>query len=75
MITCTIDILATGQNIKRLMLAKGMTVKDLKKALGFTTGQAIYKWFHGQSLPTLDNILIVSKMLGATIDEIIIEEG
>jgi len=67
-----IDINATGKNIKKMMIDHGMTVKDMQKVFGFTTGQAIYKWFHGKSLPTIDNMVVIAKMFNVKIDDIII---
>ena len=69
---CAIDVPATGMNIKHMMMDRGVTVKELSAILGFTTGTAIYKWFYGQNLPTVDNLLIISRVLGVKIDDIII---
>jgi len=50
-------------------------VRDLQNALGFATPQAIYKWQKGQSLPTLDNLVILSAILHVSIDNILIVEN
>ena len=42
-----INTVATGQNINRMRIGAGMTVKDMQEVFGFTTPQAIYKWIHG----------------------------
>ncbi|MBR6766650.1 MAG: helix-turn-helix transcriptional regulator [Clostridia bacterium] len=67
-----IDVEATGENIARLRLQRGLSVKDLQAALGFATPQAIYKWQKGQSLPTLDNLVILSEILNVSIDNILV---
>ena len=69
-----VDVIATGQNINRLRLDAGMSVKDLQMVFGFATPQAIYKWFHGASMPTIDNLVILAAMLGVTMDEIVVVE-
>ena len=46
-----IDNVKTGQNIKELRKAKGMSVRELKDALGLSSSQAIYKWQWGDALP------------------------
>ena len=46
-----IDLIETGNNIRRLRVERGMTVRDLQKYFGFEEPQAIYKWQRGQSLP------------------------
>ena len=33
--------------------------------------QAIYKWIHGTSMPTIDNLVILSALLGVSMEEII----
>ena len=68
----TIDMAATGRNIMRLREAAGLTVKDLQDIFGFTTPQAIYKWQHGTAMPTIDNLVALSSVLGVPMDEIIV---
>ena len=70
-----IDLRATGQNIKRLREAAGFSVRDLQVILGFTSPQAIYKWQNGDSLPTIDNLVILAAVLGVAIDQIIVIDG
>lgn len=67
-----IDMTATGRNIARLRENAGMTVRDLQAIFGFSTPQAIYKWQHGDAMPTLDNIVILAAVFGVTVDEIIV---
>ena len=69
-----VDTVATGRNIDRLRIAAGMSVKDMQKVFGFATPQAIYKWIHGTSMPTIDNLVILAAMLGVTLDEIVAVE-
>ena len=69
-----IDLRATGQNIKNLRTAAGVSVRDLQMILGFTNPQAIYKWQNGDSLPTIDNLVILAAVLGVTVDEILVTD-
>lgn len=68
----TIDMVRTGQNIYRLRQLAGVSVKDLQEVFGFATPQAIYKWQHGTTLPTIDNLVVLAKVLGVRIDDILI---
>ena len=70
-----IDLRATGQNIKNLRVAAGISVRDLQNILGFTNPQAIYKWQNGYSMPSIDNLVILAALLGVTVDEILVVEG
>ena len=67
-----IDMIKTGRNITRLRKKAGLTVKELQEAFGFATPQAIYKWQRGTSLPTVDNLLVLSVLLGVSLNELII---
>ena len=69
-----VDTVATGRNIDRLRIAAGMSVKDMQMVFGFATPQALYKWIHGTSMPTIDNLVILAAMLGVTLDEIVVVE-
>ncbi len=67
-----IDMTATGRNIDRLRRDAGMTVRDLQAVFGFSTPQAIYKWQHGDGMPTLDNIVVLAAVFGVTVEDILV---
>ncbi len=68
----TIDMVRTGNNIARLRMEAGLSVRDLQRILGFATPQAIYKWQQGRALPTLDNLVVLAAVLGVRIDDILV---
>ena len=67
-----IYLIATGSNIRRLRIERGLTVRDLQRYFGFEEPQAIYKWQRGQSLPTVDNLYALGNLFGITMDEILV---
>lgn len=67
-----IDVNASGHNIKRLCKDRGYSATDLQASLGLGSCQACYKWFSGKNLPSIDNLLAISCLLGVTIEEILI---
>ena len=69
-----INTVATGRNIDRLRVEAGLSVRDMQMVFGFATPQAIYKWIHGTSLPTIDNMVILAAILDVTLDEIVVVE-
>lgn len=69
-----INMTATGRNITRLRKSAGMSVREIQEAFGFGTPQAIYKWQNGTSLPTVDNLVMLSGLFDVPIDEILIVE-
>ena len=68
----TIDMVKTGQNIVRLREMQGLSVKDLQDIFGFTTPQAIYKWQHGTTLPTVDNLIVLAAIFHIHMDDILV---
>ena len=66
---------ATGKQIKKLLSEKGYTVKDVQRVMGFENPQAIYKWISGKSLPSLDNFVILSRLLHTSIEDILVVDG
>lgn len=65
----------TGDQIKKLIKEKGYTVKDVQGAMGFENPQAIYKWMAGRTLPSLDNLIILSRMLHTKMEDILVIDG
>lgn len=69
-----INVQGTGQNILKLREKKGLSVKELQDIFGFTTPQAIYKWQHGATLPTIDNLVVLAAVFDVGIEEILVVE-
>lgn len=67
-----IDMIKTGENIREIMNTQGIKVSQIQEVMGFNTPQAIYKWLRGESLPSIDNILILAYVLKVQIEEILI---
>lgn len=67
-----IDIQATGENIKEFLEQNHITPKDVAKECGFTTCNTVYKWFRGESLPSIDSLVIVADMIGVPVDNLLV---
>lgn len=68
----TIDMVMTGKNITDLRRERGLSVKDIQEIFGFVTPQAIYKWQHGTTLPSIDNLVVLAAVLQVRVDDIIV---
>lgn len=68
----SIDMIRTGENIKRIRRERGVTVAEIAKYMGFSSPRAIYKWQNGETLPSVDNLLALSFLLDVTMDEIVV---
>ena len=65
----------TGSRIRSLLQESGYTVRDIQNAMGFENPQAVYKWISGKCLPSLDNFLILSRLLNTSIEDILVIDG
>ncbi len=74
-IDISIDMEATGANIKRLIKASGYSVEDIMTITGISTRQAVYKWFRGESIPSIETQLILCKALGLDITKLLVLNG
>ncbi len=66
-----INSLKTGQKIRQIMKEQNKTVRWIQRELGLESVQSIYHWFHGRSMPTIDNLYALSKLFQIPIDEIL----
>lgn len=70
----TINMIETCKNIKTIMKLNNIKIVQIQQILGFNTPQAIYKWFRGEAMPTLDNMVVLAATLNTTIDNLIVTE-
>ncbi len=68
----TIDMEATGHSIESLRRKNHLRVVDVQNCFNFNTPQAIYKWESGRSLPSIDNLVVLSKIFGCAIEDILV---
>ena len=52
-------------------MERGFSVRRIQERLSIG-GQSVYAWFEGKSLPNLDNIYLLSRMLDVSIDQMIV---
>ena len=69
-----IDLVETGRCIERQRRQAGLTVRDLQAYFGFEYPQAIYKWQHGECLPTVDNLLALARLLRVSMEDLLVYE-
>ena len=67
-----IDLAATGRCIERQRRQAGLTVRDLQAYFGFEYPQAIYKWQHGECLPSVDNLLALARVLRVPMEDLLV---
>ena len=67
-----INMEETGCNIVWLREDAGLSVRDLQDIFGFATPQAIYKWQRGLTMPTIDNLVVLSLTFQVPIERILV---
>jgi transcriptional regulator with XRE-family HTH domain len=67
-----IDMIDTGANILALRKKNNLTVKSLQAALGFNNPQSIFKWQRGDTLPSVDNLVILADLFNVTVNDILV---
>lgn len=70
-----INLEKTGKNIYKFSRKKGITANDIKNFMNFSSSQAIYRWFHGKSLPAMDNFYALSFLLGTSLDVLLANDS
>ena len=58
-----IDMKRTGSRIKGACQERGISAKEIKDFMKFSSAQSVYDWFHGKSMPSLDNFYALSRLL------------
>ena len=67
-----VDMEATGENIKNLMVKNQISPTQIQQICGLSSVQAVYKWMNGKSIPTVDNLGIISNLFNVSLDDIVI---
>lgn len=68
----TIDKKKTGRNLRNLARLRNLSAADLQEALHLGCVQSVYHWFSGISLPTVDNLYVLSDLLGVPVDLLLV---
>ena len=68
---CKIDPVKTGEKIKTYIDRSNIQIKDLARMMSVSQ-QAVYKWICGESLPSLENIVLLSSILNVPLDDLIV---
>ena len=68
----TINMIKTGERIRRLRMEHGYRVRDLQKMIGLESPQSIYKWERGANLPSIDKAIILAWIYGISVDELFV---
>ncbi len=65
-----IDFVRVGKKIQELRLSQGLSQDALSERLSVTR-QALSRWENGQSAPSIDTLITLSKIFGVSFEEIL----
>jgi len=69
-----INMKLTGDKLRCVCREHHVSVRDIQKALHISSNQAIYDWFNGKTMPSLNNFYALSKLLKVPMEELLICE-
>ncbi len=68
----TLDAVLTGRKIHDAIKQSGYSIKELQEMLGLSCPQPIYRWIKGRTLPSIDNLYMLSRILGMPMDDLLV---
>ena len=66
-----IDKKKMGDTLKRYMQERAFTARDVQEYLGLACVQTVYRWIAGISVPTVDNLYALSRLMNTSVDTFI----
>ena len=69
-----IDTEATCRNMKSILEERGITPKEVQRALQLDSVQAVYKWISpkNKTMPSLDSLVQLANFLDCGIEDILV---
>lgn len=67
-----LNLRRTGKRLRYLCRRNKVTVKHLQEYLGLNCPQAIYRWFRGEYLPSIDHLYAISSLLNEPVDSLLV---
>ncbi len=71
----SLDVILTGQKLDSAIKQSGYSIKELQEMLGLSCPQPIYRWIKGRTLPSIDNLYMLSRILGVHMEDLLVPRG
>lgn len=68
----TLDAVLTGKELGSAIKRSGYSIKELQGLLGLSCPQPIYRWIRGRTLPSIDNLYMLSRILGVHMEDLLV---
>lgn len=70
-----IDLVLTGRRIHSVIFGSGYSVKEIQEILNLACPQSVYRWLHGYSLPSVDNLYMLSRLFDMHMEDLLVERA
>lgn len=71
----SLDLVQSGQKLHSIMFTNGYSVREVQEILHLSCPQSIYRWIRGTTLPSVDNLYMLSKLFNMHMEELLVEKG
>lgn len=70
--TVRIDVKRSGAKIRAIAKEKGVKPEQIQKELHLGTIQAVYMWYEGRRMPTVDNLFSLARLFCVPMDSLVV---
>lgn len=70
--TVSIDVKKSGAKIRAIAEEKEIKPEQIQKELHLGTIQAVYMWYEGRRLPTVDNLYSLARLFRVPMDSLVV---
>ena len=68
-----INMIETGKKLKVMAEERNLTTEDLRACLNLASRQAVYRWYRGETVPSLENLGRLELVFGVeSIDDLVV---
>ncbi|MDE7324225.1 MAG: helix-turn-helix domain-containing protein [Lachnospiraceae bacterium] len=67
----SLDMRMTGKVIKNMITKRGFSIREIQQKLNLSCPQPVYRWMSGQTMPSLDNLYMLSSILGMHMEDLL----
>ena len=68
----SLDAILSGQKIHGRILQSGYSIKEIQNMLGLECPQSVYRWLKGRSMPSIDNLYMLSQILDVHMQDLLV---
>lgn len=70
----SLNVLMTGKLLGYFIRRSGYTIREIQRELMLSCPQPVYRWMNGQTMPSIDNLYKLSKILKVPMEELVLTE-